>query len=339
MTGRKSVPYIQGEGIGPEIIAAAIRVVEATGAPVDFFEAPLGSGHGEQLGIAISGELLSAIRNAKACLKGPLANPIGTGPRSRNHVLREKLGLYVSVRPFATYEGLRGPFSKIDLDMTVLMHNMEAPGGGIDRLLGADQEIAEHITITTMPATKLFLRYAFNYARTRRQRLAVIHFADQMKCSEGLWVRAAAELHGEFPEVELEDYLADDIAQKLVKKPQHFKIVAGSHQWGNVFSGLCAGLVGGVGLSPAINLGEGDIGLFETSHGTAPDIAGMNVANPTAAILAGKYLLEHLGFGEEATRIDRALRETFADGRVLTRDLGGHASTDSFADQLIKVLQ
>jgi isocitrate dehydrogenase (NAD+) len=323
------VAWIRGDGIGPEVTEAAIEVIAATGASVDFVEVPAGEKAYQEYGSAIPDKLLEDIRRTKVCLKGPLRNPIGGGYRSPNHFLRRGLELFASVRPNISYPGIPTPFS--DVDITVLMHNMEGPDAGIDRYLGASQEIVEHIGVMTRRATERMLRFAFQFARERRRSLAIPHFADQMKCYEGSWLHIAGEVGEDYPDVAFRGFLADDLAAQLVTRPQRFSLIAGHHMWGDLFSGLCAGLVGGGSLATTINCGDQGIALFETGHGVGDDLVGKDAANPTASIVAGKYLLEELGFAEEAARIDSALREVFSSGEPLTADLGGTASLSEFA--------
>lgn len=333
----KEVAWIRGDGIGPEVTEAAIDVIAATGASVEFTEVPAGEMAFEKYGTALPDELIEAIRRTKVCLKGPLLNPIGGGYRSPNHFLRRKLDLFASIRPNTSYPGIPSPFK--DIDITVLMHNMEGPDSGVDRYLGPDERIVEHIGVMTYEATERMLRFAFQYAEERGKPLAIAHFADQMKCYEGSWLRIAQEVGKDFPGVELRDFLADNLAAQLVTNPHQFGVIAGHHLWGDVFSGLCAGLVGSGGMATTINCGDQGIALFETGHGVGADLAGKNAANPTAAIVAGKYLLQELGFSEEAARIDQALRAVFAEGRkCLTADLGGTASRSEFTKAIIERL-
>jgi len=322
------VAWIRGDGIGPEVTEAAIEVIAATGASVAFVEVPAGEKAYQEYGTAIPDKLLEEIRRVKVCLKGPLRNPIGGGYGSPNHFLRRELNLFASVRPNVSYPGIPTPFS--DVDITVLMHNMEGPDAGIDRYLGANREVVEHIGVMTRDATKRMLHFAFQYALDRGKALAIPHFADQMKCYEGSWLRLAEEVGQDYPDVEFRGFLADNLAAQLVTRPQRFSLIAGHHMWGDLFSGLCAGLVGGGSLATTINCGDEGVALFETGHGVGDDLAGKDAANPTASIVAGRYLLEELGFSQEASRIDCALREVFSNGEHLTADLGGCASLSEF---------
>ena len=330
------VTYIRGEGVGPEVTKAAIEIIKETGVPIEFVEVPAGEEAFKRYGTPLPDEVFESIQRTKVALKGPLANPIGGGYKSPNHVLRRTLGLYAGIRPIKSFPGLQTPFSNVEI--TIIMHNMEGPDAGIDRYLGNGDELAEHISVVTKKAVERVLRFAFKYAQGQKRKLTLVHMADQMKCTDGLWLKTAEEVSRDYPDVEFNDFLADNLAQQLVKNPERFGVIVGNHLWGDVFSDLCAGMVGNVGMIPVINRGDGDIALFETAHGTAPKYAGKNVANPTAAILAGKYLLEYVGYVEAATRIERALAQTFAEGAVLTRDLGGTAGTDEFARRVMELL-
>jgi isocitrate dehydrogenase (NAD+) len=310
-------------------------VVEALGVPVEFSDIPAGQAAFEEFGTPVPESSLDEIRNAKVCLKGPLSNEIGGGYDSPNHDLRRRLHLFASVRPNKAYRGVNSRFPGADI--TVLMHNYEGPDSGIDRLLGTDGEVVEHISVATRTATKRMMRFAFRFAQARGKKLALVHFADQMKHSEGLWLAVAKELAGGFVDVDFSSYLADTLAQQLILHPERFDVIVGHHLWGDVFSGLCSGMVGGA-LCPVANHGDEGVAVFETAHGTAPRLAGKNAANPSAAILAAKYLLEHVGFAEEASRVEFALSQTLAEGRVLTADLGGTATTEAFAARVAAFL-
>ena len=332
----RQVAWIKGDGVGPEVTGAAVKIVEATKVPLEFVPVLAGERAVAEHGTPLPDDLFETVRRMRVCLKGPLKNPIGSGYPSPNHLLRQRLGLFASIRPNRSYPGIPVPFHSVNV--TVLMHNMEGPDTGVDRALGVDEQIVEHIGVMTRQATERMLRFAFQFANEHEKPLVLVHLADQMKYFEGSWLRIAQEVSPCFPGVEFHDFLADALAAQLVIHPERFDIITGHHLWGDVFSALCSGLVGSLGMAAAINCGDEGIALFETAHGIGAELAGKDAANPTASIVAGKYMLEELGYREEARQIESALADIFAEGRTLTADLGGKATTSEFTQAVIQRL-
>ena len=328
------VTLIPGDGSGPEVIAAAKRVVEATSVPIEWDEMEAGAAMIEKYGTPLPDRVLDSIRRTGVALKGPITTPVGTGFRSVNVALRKTFDLYANVRPAKTLPGLAGRFENVDL--VIVRENTEDLYAGIEHMVGEDA--AESIKLITRKGCERIVRYAFEYAvREGRKNVPTVHKANIMKCTDGLFLDVARQIAKEYPQIAFDDSIVDAMCMRLVMHPEDYDVLVCPNLYGDIVSDLCAGLVGGLGLTPSANIGEAGA-IFEPIHGSAPDIAGQHKINPTAAILSASLMLAHLGEAEAAASITRAVTSVIAAGKMLTQDMGGNASTEEFADAVIAAL-
>jgi isocitrate dehydrogenase (NAD+) len=330
------VTLIPGDGIGPEITAATVKVLGASGCDIEWDERPAGLAGIKTVGNPMPDDTLRAIRATGIALKGPLETPVGGGYRSVNVALRKELDLYANVRPAHTIV-LGGRFQNIDL--VLVRENTQGLYSGIEHYIkigNDDRAAAESIALITRHASERVVRYAFDYAvRQARKKVTLVHKANILKCSQGLFLDVGREVARHYADrVEFEERIVDAMAMHLVLRPEMFDVIVTTNLFGDILSDEISGLVGGLGLAPGANIGE-HAAIFEAVHGTAPDIAGQGVANPSALILAACMMLEHLGNGSCASRIRDALEATIREGKTVTRDLGGSAGTLEFADAVI----
>lgn len=330
-----TVTLIPGDGTGPEIIAAARRVIEASGAPITWEVVDAGEKVLASQGTPLPEAVLASIRRNKVALKGPLTTPVGTGFRSVNVALRQELGLYANLRPARTLPGVPSRYQGVDL--VVVRENTEDLYAGIEHMVGEDA--AESIKIITRRASERIVRFAFEYARANgRRKVTAVHKANIMKCTDGLFLDCARKVAADYPDIEFEDRIVDNMCMQLVQKPQLYDVLVMPNLYGDIISDLCAGLVGGLGVAPGANLGDG-AAIFEPVHGSAPKYAGQNKVNPLATILSGVMMLEYLGEKEAARRIRRAVEKVLVEGKHLTYDLGGQAGTQEMADAIIAAME
>lgn len=328
------VTLIPGDGSGPEVIAAAKRVVEALGAPIEWDEMEAGAAMIEKYGTPLPDRVLDSIRRTGVALKGPITTPVGTGFRSVNVALRKTFDLYANVRPAKTLPGAATRFENVDL--VIVRENTEDLYAGIEHMVGEDA--AESIKLITRKGCERIVRYAFEYAvREGRKKVTAVHKANIMKCTDGLFLSVARQIAAEYPQIEFNDSIVDAMCMRLVMHPEDYDVLVCPNLYGDIVSDLCAGLVGGLGLTPSANIGEAGA-IFEPIHGSAPDIAGQHKINPTAAILSAALMLAHLGEAEAAAKITQAVTAVIAEGKALTQDMGGNASTEEFADAVIAKL-
>ncbi len=330
------VTLIQGDGIGPEIVGATVRVLEATGVEFEWEDATAGAAAHDLFDDALPRETLDAIQRNGVALKGPLATPIASGYRSANVAIRKELDLYANVRPIRSRKvaGKQPRFEGVDL--IVVRENTEGLYSGIEHMIVPG--VAESIKIVTEVASRRIGRFAFELARRDgRRRVTAVHKANIMKVSDGLFLECVRQEAKDFPDISYDEGIVDAMCMKLVMEPERFDVMVMDNLYGDIMSDLAAGLVGGLGLAPSGNIGS-SAAVFEAVHGTAPDIAGQGIANPTALILSGMMMLEHLGHLPEAKALDRAVSSALA-GPIRTRDLGGDATTQAFADAVIEALQ
>ncbi len=328
------VTLIPGDGSGPEVIAAAKRVVEATSVPIEWDEMEAGAAMIEKYGTPLPDRVLDSIRRTGVALKGPITTPVGTGFRSVNVALRKTFDLYANVRPAKTLPGLAGRFENVDL--VIVRENTEDLYAGIEHMVGEDA--AESIKLITRKGCERIVRYAFEYAvREGRKKVTAVHKANIMKCTDGLFLDVARQIAKEYPQIAFDDSIVDAMCMRLVMHPEDYDVLVCPNLYGDIVSDLCAGLVGGLGLTPSANIGEAGA-IFEPIHGSAPDIAGQHKINPTAAILSASLMLAHLGEAEAAASITRAVTTVIPAGKMLTQDMGGNASTEEFADAVIAAL-
>jgi len=326
------ITLIPGDGIGPEITEATVKVVEAAGVDIEWEEVKAGEAALESEGTPLPGNVIESIKKNKVALKGPLTTPVGSGYRSINVALRKELDLYANLRPARSYEGIKSRYQNIDL--VVVRENTEDLYAGVEHMVGEDA--AESIKIITRKGSERIVRFAFEYARKEgRKKVTVVHKANIMKYTDGLFLEVARKVAEEYPEIEFEDRIVDNMSMQLVQKPELYDVLVMPNLYGDILSDLCAGLVGGLGVAPGANIGD-EIALFEPVHGTAPKYAGKNVANPMAMILSAVLMLKHINEEKAAAKITNALQEVLREGKVLTKDLGGEATTSQFADAIVE---
>ena len=334
---KHTIVLIPGDGIGPEVTGATRRVVEAAGLQVEWVELPAGATALEQGHDNVMPQrTLAAIKAHKVALKGPVTTPVGKGFKSVNVQLRQALTLYAAVRPVRSLAGVKTKFGNVD--MVIVRENTEGLYSGIEN------EVVPGVVTSLKVATELactrIARYAFRYATRRgRKKITVFHKANIMKMTDGLFLNCARRIHDdEYPNIEYEELIIDAGCMKLIQDPNKFDLLLMENLYGDLVSDLCAGLVGGLGVVPGANIGD-DAAVFEAVHGSAPDIAGKGVANPLACIMSAVMMLNHIHEEQLAAKIKSAYNAVLAEGRVLTRDLGGSAGTSEFTDALIAKLK
>jgi isocitrate dehydrogenase (NAD+) len=328
------ITLIPGDGIGPEVTAAVVTILEAAGLQVTWEPHLAGVAALEQHGSPLPEGLLDSIRRNKVALKGPVTTPVGGGFTSVNVGLRKALALFANLRPVWNIPSVPSRYEHVDL--VIVRENTE------DLYAGLEHEVVpgvvESLKIITAAASTRIARFAFEYARThRRKRITAVHKANIMKLGDGLFLDSVRAVAAQYPDIISDDRIVDAACMHLVMNPSQFDILLLPNLYGDIVSDLCAGLVGGLGVVPAANLGV-EIGVFEAVHGSAPDIAGKNVANPTALLLSALLMLRHIGEGAIADRIMKALGDVLSDGPVRTRDLGGTASTTEYTEAICRAL-
>jgi len=329
-----TVTLIRGDGIGPEIVEATVKILEKTGVKITWEEAVAGQEALKFEGDPLPEKTTSSIRRNKLALKGPLTTQVGKGFRSINVALRQEFGLFANLRPVISFSGVKSLYQ--DLNLVVVRENTEDLYAGIERQVGADQ--AESIKIITRKASEKIAGFAFDYAvQQGRKKVTAIHKANIMKLSDGLFLEAVRGIAGGYPTIAFNDLIVDNAAMQLVMNPYQFDVIVAPNLYGDILSDLCAGLIGGLGLAPAANIGD-QVSIFEPVHGSAPDLAGKKLANPTAMILSAVLMLRQIGEVEAADRIEEALAAILKAGRHTTPDLGGSSSTSEMADAVIAKL-
>lgn len=324
---KHTITLIPGDGIGPEIVAATVRVIEATGVDIDWETQILGAQALEKYGETLPEASIDAMRRNKVSLKGPIMTPVGKGFTSVNVGLRKALDLYANVRPVKALPNV--PCRYPELDLVIIRENTEGLYVGLEHTVVPG--VVESLKVITEKASTRIARYAFEYARNNnRKKVTAVHKANIMKLSDGLFLECFYNVAKEFPETQADDKIIDNCCMQLVMRPEQFDVMVLENLYGDIVSDLCAGLIGGLGLAPGANIGE--LGaVFEAVHGSGPDIAGQGIANPTALMLSAVQMLNHIGERDAATRMHDAILAVFADGKSITRDLGGTAKTNEFA--------
>ena len=330
------VTLIPGDGIGPDITEATVKVIEASGVQIEWDRQLAGVAAVEPFHTPIPEDTLESIRKTRIALKGPLTTPVGTGFRSVNVALRKEFDLYANVRPAETL--IPGDRYE-DIDLVLIRENTEGLYVGVEHYIGVGDDpkaAAESVMIITRFGAERVVRYAFDYAvKHNRKKVTLAHKANILKFTQGLFLEAGEKVAAEYEgKVEFDQKIIDNTAMQLVLNPYQFDVLVMENMFGDILSDLIAGLVGGLGLAPGANIGR-NAAIFEPVHGSAPDIAGKGVANPGAMILAACMMLEHLGETEASTRIRVALREVIKERKTVTPDLGGSASTSQIADAII----
>ncbi len=331
-----SVILIPGDGIGPEVVAAARQAVDATGVKIDWQTVELSAAIMEKAGTELPEDVLAAIRQAKVALKGPVTTPIAGGFKSVNVSFRKKLDLFANVRPVKRLPGIKTRFSDVPIDMVIFRENTEDLYSGLEHEVVKD--VAQSLKIITRYASIRIARYAFEYAKANgRRKVSAVHKANIMKLSDGLFLRCCREVAALYPEVAYEELIVDNASMQLVMRPESFDVLLLPNLYGDIVSDLAAGLVGGLGIVPGANMGE-EIAVFEAVHGSAPDIAGRGLANPTALIASAVMMLRHLREFDAANRLQAALEKVYAEGKAVTGDVGGSATTQQFTDAVVAAL-
>ena len=328
------VVLIPGDGVGPEVTESACRIVDATGVSIQWETHYAGGEAVERFGQPLPDETLAAISEAGTALKGPLATASGTGFRSVNVEIRKRLDLYANFRPAQSMAGIRSRYEGVDL--IVIRENTEGLYSGLEHEVIPG--VVESLRIVTEKASERIARFAFETARRHgREKVTCVHKANILKLSDGLFLDTARRVAGEFSDIAFDDCIVDAAAMKLVIDPAQFDVLVMENLFGDILSDLCSGLVGGLGVTPSANIGK-SVAVFEAVHGTAPDIAGRQLANPTALVLSAALMLRHLGEADAAERVETAVRRAIAAGDSLTVDLGGTASTSDFTKAVIDQL-
>jgi len=332
--GRHDITLIAGDGIGPEVTGAVVTILETAGLQANWDAHDAGVLALERHGETLPRALLDSVRRTKVALKGPVTTPVGGGFTSVNVGLRKALDLFANLRPVWNIAGVPSRYSGVDL--VIVRENTE------DLYTGLEHEVVpgvvESLKIITADASTRIARFAFEHARAHgRRRVTAVHKANIMKLGDGLFLRSVREVAAKYPDITSDDRIVDNACMQLVVNPSQFDVLLLPNLYGDIVSDLCAGLVGGLGVVPGANLGT-DIGVFEAVHGSAPDIAGKGVANPTALLLSALLMLRHIGEGEIADRIARALESVLAAGQIRTRDLGGTATTAEFTTAVCRHL-
>jgi len=329
----RRITLIPGDGIGPEIVSAVKKVIAAAGVDIEWEEFEAGIKAIEKFGTAVPDELIRSIEKNRVVLKGPLTTPIGEGMRSINVFLRQRFNLFANVRPVRSLPGIRSRYQ--DIDLVIIRENTEDLYAGIEHRIG--DYAAESVKLITRPASRRIAEFAFEYAANNgRKKVTAVHKANIMKLSDGLFLEEARKVSQYYSDIIYEEVIVDNMCMQLVLNPEKYDVLLCPNLYGDIISDLAAGLVGGLGVVPSANLGE--IALFEAVHGSAPDIAGKNLANPLAIILSAVLMLEYIGEVEAARKIEKAIHLVLEEDDILTRDLGGNATTEEIAEALVKKL-
>jgi isocitrate dehydrogenase (NAD+) len=329
------VTLIPGDGIGPEVVAAAVRILEATGVKFEWESFEAGADAYEKYGEYIPKELNDAIERNKVALKGPITTPIGGGFSSINVTLRKRFELYANFRPIHNLPHV--PTRYPDVDLIIIRENTEGLYSGIEHEVVPG--VVESLKIITAKASTRIAKWAFEYARNnKRKRVHCIHKANIMKLSDGLFLRCTRDIAKGYPEITYGEHIVDNTCMQLVTNPYQYDVLVLENLYGDIISDLCAAFVGGLGLVPGANIGD-EIAIFEAVHGSAPDIAGKNLANPTAVLRSGLLMLRHLGEHDAALKIRDAIEYVFRDKNNLTKDVGGSATTSQFTDAIIQSME
>lgn len=331
---KRKITLIPGDGIGLEIMHAATEIIDAATDTIEWEENIAGFTAYEKCGELLPQETIESIERNKIAFKGPITTPVGKGFRSINVQLRQKFNLYSNVRPVKSYEGIDALYK--DLDLVIVRENSEDLYMGIEYM--AKDDVAQSVKVITKGASERIADFAFKVAeKENRSKVTLTHKANIMKLSDGLFLESGRTISKNYPDIKFEDVIVDAMSMKLVMKPQDYQVIVAPNLYGDILSDMAAGLVGGLGMAPSANIGE-ETAIFEPVHGSAPDIAGMNIANPTAAILSGIMMLRHIGEDTAALKIENALKKTLKNKKLHTKDIGGDLSTTEFKDEIIKAM-
>ncbi len=331
---RKVITLIKGDGIGPEVADAVVKVIEAAEVPIDWEVVSAGTNALEKFGTVLPEYVIDSIKKNKIALKGPVGTPIGEGFKSISVALRKRLELYANLRPVKSLPGVNARYQ--DIDLIVVRENTEGLYSGIEHEVVPG--VVESLKIITEKASTRIAEFAFRYAKeNNRKKVTAVHKANIMKLSDGLFLKCARIVSGKYPEVEYDEKIVDNACMQLILNPYQFDVLLLENLYGDIVSDLCAGLVGGLGTAPGANIGD-EYAIFEAVHGNAPDIAGKNLANPIALMRSAILMLKYVGEHQIADRINTAIHKVFEKGKTLTRDLGGTATTIEITDAIIAEL-
>jgi len=334
-----TITLIPGDGIGPSISEAAKRVVESTGVRITWDVQEAGLAGIEKHKDPLPQQTMDSLTKNRVALKGPLTTPVGTGFRSVNVALRKEFDLYINLRPAKSLEGVKSHFSNVDI--VVFRENTEEFYSGIEHYIDARKSAAETIGVVTRSGSERIVRAAFEYARKhKRNKVTIVHKANIMKFTGGLFLEVGKKVAQEYPEIQCNDRIVDNMAMQLVSNPNQFDIIVTTNLFGDILSDLCSGLVGGLGVAPGANIGY-EAALFEAVHGSAPDIANQNIANPSALVLAAAMMLDYLGEMKAAEKIQNAVSAVIKAGTHVTRDLNSMnpVTTDVMTNAIIKEIE
>lgn len=333
-----TVTLIPGDGIGPSIAAVTVEVIRAAGVEIDWQRVEAGMTAIDKFKDPLPQHVLDSIRETHIALKGPLTTPVGSGFRSVNVALRKEFDLYSNVRPAHSFEGVPSRYK--DIDLIIVRENTEEFYAGIEHYIDPSRSAAETIGVVTRSGSDRIVRYAYEYARKNgRKKVTVVHKANILKYTGGLFLEVARQIAAEFPDIKSEDKIVDNMAMQMVINPHQFDLIVTTNLFGDILSDLASGLVGGLGLAPGANIGY-TAAIFEAVHGSAPDIAGKNIANPSALLLAGVLMLRHIGENAAADRIEKAVADVLREGKHVTRDLNptSPAGTVEMGEEIIRKL-
>lgn len=328
---KRKITLIPGDGIGLEIMHAAREIIDKVTGNIEWEEVNAGNIAYEKCGVLLPEETLNSIEKNKVALKGPITTPVGKGFRSVNVELRQKFNLYANVRPVKSYEGIDSLYK--NLDMVIVRENTEDLYRGIEHMVNKDA--AESIKVITREASERIADFAFKLAqKENRNKVTLTHKANIMKLTDGLFLESGRTISKKYPDILFEDIIVDAMSMKIVMNPHNYQVIVAPNLYGDILSDMAAGLIGGLGMAPSANIGK-DISVFEPVHGSAPDIAGQNIANPTSAILSGIMLLRHIGESKAALRIENALKKVLKNKDLHTKDIGGLLSTTEFKEEIL----
>jgi isocitrate dehydrogenase (NAD+) len=333
---KQTITVIPGDDIGPDIIDATIKVLDKAGCNFEYEYADAGLTALEKHGELVPEKTLELIQKNKVTLKGPLTTPVGEGFTSINVTLRKQFKLYANLRPVLSFKGTKARYENIDI-LTV-RENTQGMYSGLGQTISDDGNTAEAVSLVTREGAERILTFAYETARKEgRKKVTAVHKANILKSTSGLFLKVAREVAALYPDIESTEMIVDNCCMQLVMNPEQFDVIVTTNLFGDILSDLCAGLVGGLGMAPGANIGD-DCAIFEAVHGSAPDIAGKNLANPTSVILAAIQMLEYLGMSDKADNIRQAITDVIASGDRTTRDLGGTHGTSDFTEAVLERL-
>ena len=333
-----NVVLIPGDGIGPEITESVKRILNASGAKINWFECEAGEGTFKRTGNPLPEETIQAIEKHRIVLKGPLTTPVGAGFRSINVALRQQFDLYSNIRPAKSLPNIASPFREVNI--VLFRENTQGLYIGKEHWVDEEQKHAESIAVVTRDASEKIIRAAFEYAKKyNRKKLTLVHKANILKLTTGLFLEIGKEIAGDYPEIEFEDLIVDNMAMQMVLRPSQFDVIVTTNLFGDILSDLASGLVGGLGVTGAANIGD-DAAMFEAVHGSAPDIAGKGLANPTALLFSALMMLDYLDESRISEKIRAAVYTVLQDHKTAcTKDIGGEGTTESYTNAICRILE